>query len=267
VLRWQAAHCAACGSEPSADQHPRAGRSRLRGQQGRAAASPSTVREAGAAPRRAHQARRGAHRSRSCHRREHHRERDERRAGGEVESSALSPSCCGRSCSPIVDTVDHTRRQPSEDGWRMIFRVAGLESLNPRHDGNQPVPPTANPSRRCQVFRTTSLQTTSGKGRLLPSESEGFHDSQRGEGVVSGVEKLSLSEVRGSPVASCDALRFPETLVEHRTDGRADADLALKTAFSEVLVEIDNRAERNVQGTSNLSPLISQSEANFQHTL
>jgi hypothetical protein len=92
---------------------------------------------------------------------------------------------------------------------------------------------------------------------------ECFQHSKGGEGVVRRVEKLSRSEFRGSPVAGGYALGFPEPLLEHRADGRADADLAFEAPLSEVVVEIDQGAERDAQGGAHLAQIIPQAEADF----
>ena len=103
--------------------------------------------------------------------------------------------------------------------------------------------------------------------RTLAVESEGFHDPKRGKGVVSGVEKLTRSQVRRSPVACCDVLRFSETLFEFRSDSRADADLPFVAPLSEYVVEVEDGAERNAQTRPNLSPVIPQSESDLQDPL
>ena len=103
--------------------------------------------------------------------------------------------------------------------------------------------------------------------RILVAESEGFHDSEGGEGVVGGVEKLNGSEVRRRPVAGCDALRFPEALLEHRSDGGADADLPFVAAFPENLIKVEDGAEHDAQTRPNLSTVIPQSESDLQDPL
>lgn len=92
---------------------------------------------------------------------------------------------------------------------------------------------------------------------ILTVESEGFHDSKGGEGVVSGVEKLNGREVWSGPVARCDPLRFSEALLEHGSDGCANADLPFVSAFSEDVIEVEDSAERDAQTGSNLSTIVS----------
>jgi hypothetical protein len=56
-------------------------------------------------------------------------------------------------------------------------------------------------------------------------------------------------------------------LLEHRSDGGADADLAFTAPLSEYVVEIEDGAERNAQTSPNLSTVIPQSESNLQNPL
>jgi hypothetical protein len=56
-------------------------------------------------------------------------------------------------------------------------------------------------------------------------------------------------------------------LLEHRSDGGADADLPFVAPLSENVVEVEDGAERNAQTGPDLSPVIPQSESNLQNPL